>query len=179
MEFHAWTYWRSSKLLDSSNLGLLIDLKNGLAWTRARRESYCLGAASFLLLIMRKRWEDEKRSFFEKETRRNGEWESSYCTALCLLLCKLETSWTMPGFRAMPILAEFLPSPPLRKTRRCVSKRRCGSESYFYTRYFCLSVYCGVSRIGQKSLSIGLHRMFYGRTDSNLSVQTQLPSFKI
>jgi hypothetical protein len=64
LELHAWTYWKSWKLLDSSNLGLLIGLKNGLTWTRAPRESYCLGAASFLLLIMRKkRWDDEKRSF--------------------------------------------------------------------------------------------------------------------
>jgi hypothetical protein len=44
----------------------LIGLKNGLTWTRAPRESYCLGAASFLLLIMRKRWDDEKRRFLRK-----------------------------------------------------------------------------------------------------------------
>lgn len=50
-----------------------------------------------------------EEEILEREMRRNGDWESSYCTALCLLLCKLATSWTMPGFRAMPILAEFLP----------------------------------------------------------------------
>jgi hypothetical protein len=58
---HVSTYWRSWTLLDSSNLDLLIDLKNDLGLTRVRCECYCLEAASFLLLVMRKRLEDEKR----------------------------------------------------------------------------------------------------------------------
>ncbi len=61
MEFHASTYWRSCTLLDSSTLALLFDLKNDLELTHARCECYCLEAASFLLLFMRKRLEDEKR----------------------------------------------------------------------------------------------------------------------
>jgi hypothetical protein len=49
------------KLLYSSLRDLLM-IVHDFAIVRARREYYCLGAASQLLLIIRKRFGDEKRS---------------------------------------------------------------------------------------------------------------------